>query len=81
MIYESTYVLRTEATEEAIAKIAEIVKETISNFDGEVLIQDNWGVKTFAQPTNKGVTKGNYVYIMYTANMSVCRGFAIQGEI
>ncbi len=68
MIYESAYVLRTETSEDAAKKLAETVAKTITDFDGEVLIQDNWGVKTFAQPTTHGVTKGTYVYIMYRAN-------------
>ncbi len=71
MIYELSYVLRTEASEEAVKKIAEVVKETIANFDGETLVEDNWGVKTFAQPTTNGVTKGTYVYVMYKANNEV----------
>ena len=71
MIYELSYVLRTEATEEAVAKMAEIVQSTIKDFNGEVLVEDKWGVKTFAQPTNKGVTKGSYVYVMYKADVNV----------
>ncbi len=71
MIYESSYVLRTEVTEEAAKKIAEIVKETIASFNGEVLLEDNWGVKTFAQPTSNGVTKGTYIYVMYKADTNV----------
>lgn len=68
MIYELSYVLRTEASEEAVAKMAEIVQETIKSFDGEVLIEDKWGVKTFAQATNSGVARGNFFYVMYKAN-------------
>lgn len=68
MIYESAYVLRSEASEEAINKVKEIVTETLSSYEGEALINDQWGVKQFAQPTSRGVTKGNYFYVMYKAN-------------
>jgi ribosomal protein S18/ribosomal protein S6 len=68
MIYELSYVLRTEASEEAVAEMTAIVQETIKNYDGEVLVEDKWGVKTFAQATNKGVSRGNYFYVMYKAN-------------
>ncbi len=71
MIYESAYVLRPEASEETAKKVAEIVSKTIKDFDGEVLLEDNWGVKSFAQPTTHGVTKGQYVYVMYKANTEV----------
>jgi len=65
MIYELAYVLRTEATEEAQAKLSQIIKETISDFKGELFLEDNWGVKTFAQPTKNGISKGNYQYLIF----------------
>lgn len=68
MIYESAYVLRTEANEETAKKFAEVIQDTIKSFDGEVLIEDNWGVKTFAQPTSNGTSRGQYLYVMYKAN-------------
>ena len=85
MIYESAYVLRPDATEDAIKKVQELVKETISSFKGEVLIDENWGVKTFAQPTESGVTKGNYFYVMYSsqtdANNELERRFKISEDV
>lgn len=85
MIYESAYVLRTECSEEAAKNLAEIVKETIANYNGEVLLEDNWGVKTFAQPTGSGVTKGQYVYVMYKAdsncNTELERRFRISEDV
>jgi small subunit ribosomal protein S6 len=68
MIYESAFVLRQNATEDAIKKMTELVASTIKEYDGEVLVNDNWGVKQFAQPTEKGETRGNYFYVMYKAN-------------
>ena len=85
MIYESAYVLRQEATEEAIKQVSELVKETIANFNGEVLVSDAWGVKTFAQPTEKGATRGNYYYVMYSAdtncNAELERRFKISEDV
>ena len=68
MIYESSYVLRSETNEETIAKIKDLVKTTIADFDGEIIIEENWGVKTFAQATEDGETRGNYFYVMYKSN-------------
>jgi small subunit ribosomal protein S6 len=68
MIYESAYVIRPEANEEAIKKVTAMVEETIKEFDGEVLVKDNWGLKTFAQPTEHGMTRGIYFYVLYKAN-------------
>ena len=71
MIYESAYVLRTEANEETAKKLAEVVQDTIKSFNGEVLLEDNWGVKTFAQPTSNGTPRGQYIYVMYKADADV----------
>lgn len=68
MIYESAFVLRQDATEDAIKKITDLVTETINAYDGEVLVNDQWGVKQFAQPTESGQTRGNYFYVIYKAN-------------
>src|SRR5690554_2352963 len=68
MIYEMAYALRPEAPEEAIQQVASIVKEVVAEHGGEALLEDHWGVKTYAQPTSKGHTKGNYFYVMYKAD-------------
>lgn len=85
MIYELAYVMRTGATEDAVAKTAQVVKETIANFKGEVLVNDNWGVKSFAQATTNGVRKGNYFYVLYkadtNANQELERRFKISEDV
>lgn len=68
MIYETSYVVRTDASEEAIKKLKESVAEVIASANGEVLISDDWGVKTFAQPTERGIKRGHYFYFMYRSN-------------
>lgn len=85
MIYESSYVLRAETSEDDAKKLAEVVQETIKSFNGEVILEDNWGVKTFAQPTSNGLTKGQYIYIMYkadaNANKELERRFRISEDV
>lgn len=71
MIYETAYVLRPEATEEAIAKANSIIKETLEAANGEILVDENWGVKQFAQPTESGLKRGNYFYVIYKADTNV----------
>ncbi len=65
MIYETAVVVRAEATEDALAKIKSNVNEVITAGKGEIILEDDWGVKSFAQPTEKGATKGRYLYVMY----------------
>lgn len=85
MIYETAYVLRTDATEEAAKQITENLVATITAANGEVLVSDDWGVKTFAQATEKGETRGHYFYVMYkaepTANAEIERRFKISEDL
>jgi small subunit ribosomal protein S6 len=86
MIYETAFVLRADATEDAIKKAKENALAAIKEFDGEVLIDENWGVKQFAQPTSNGLTRGNYFYIMYKAkdgslNVELERRFRIDESV
>lgn len=69
MIYETAVVVRADLTEDSVKTLKETVESTIKEFSGEVLIQDDWGVKTFAQSTQSGAKNGKYIYFMYkTAN-------------
>jgi ribosomal protein S18/ribosomal protein S6 len=85
MIYETAVVLRTDATDEAVKKFKDTILETFKEFSAELLIEDAWGVKQFAQPTADGVTKGNYFYYMYKAgtnlNAELERKFKISEDI
>lgn len=85
MIYEAAYVLRTDATEDAIKAMTGLVAETVKSFNGEVLLTDNWGVKTFAQPTASGAHKGNYFFLIYKAdtncNLELERRFKISEDV
>ena len=68
MIYELCVVQSGDATDESVAKLTETLRSTLSEYDGEVMIQDNWGVKTFAQPTSTGKETGNFSYFIFKAN-------------
>jgi ribosomal protein S18/ribosomal protein S6 len=71
MIYETAVVLRADLTEEAVNKVKESVLEALKEFNAEVLVQDDWGVKTFAQPTEEKIRNGKYIYFMYKADGKV----------
>lgn len=65
MIYETAFVVRPDASEEAVNSIKTALTEAFKQFGAEVLVNDSWGVKTFAQPTESGLKKGAYHYFMY----------------
>ena len=70
MIYEMAYVVKPDAPEEALASVKTLIAETLKEFGGEALVNDTWGVKSFAQPYESGLKKGNFFYVMYKSQGS-----------
>jgi len=85
MIYETAFVVRPDASEEVVASIKNALTQTFSEFGAEVLVNDSWGVKTFAQPTESGLKKGAYHYFMYKGagnlNAEIERKFRINEHL
>lgn len=70
MIYELAYVIKPNSTDETIAKIKGSVTSALKELGAELLVEDDWGIRTFAQPTEKGETRGRFIYVMYQAENS-----------
>lgn len=68
MIYELSLVAKTELSDDQISALGQIVKDVVSQNEGEVLVEDDWGRLTFAQPTSAGVQTGHFVYFIFKAN-------------
>lgn len=85
MIYETAFVVRPDASEEAVNAIKTALADTFKEFGAEVLVNDSWGVKTFAQPTESGLKKGAYHYFMYKGagnlNAEIERKFLINESL
>lgn len=81
MIYEMALVLRTDLQESGVKTLLEIVHDCVKTYDGEILIEDDWGKLTFAQPSKSGIEKGHYIYFMFKANnennLEIARRFRI----
>ena len=82
MIYETAFVVRPDASEEAVASVKNALAEAFKEHGAEVLVTDTWGVKTFAQPAESGLKKGAYHYFMYKGagklNAEIERRFLIK---
>ena len=85
MIYETAIVVRPDASEEAVASVKKNLTDALTEFGGEVLVTDSWGVKTFAQQTESGLKKGAYHYFMYKGsgnlNAEIERRFRINENL
>jgi small subunit ribosomal protein S6 len=71
MIYETALVLRTDIDEATANSVKAIVTDVVKNAKGEILVNDDWGIKTFPQTLGNNHKKGHYVYFMYKANTQV----------
>ena len=85
MIYEVALAIKPETNEENLSKIKEIVNATVATVSGEILVNDDWGVKNFAQPLDNKYSRGRYLYFMYkadtTINSELERRFRINEDI
>ncbi len=85
MIYETAFVVRPDASEEAVNSVKTAFTEALKQFNGEILVTDSWGVKTFAQPAESGLKKGAYHYFMYKGagdlNAEIERKFRINESL
>lgn len=68
MIYELSLVTRPELGSEGHATFANLVREVLANYEGELLIADDWGKFVLAQPYQSGARTGHFHYFMYKAN-------------
>ena len=71
MIYETAYVVKADASEESLNTIKSVIADTLKQYNAETLVNDTWGVKHFAQPTEEGIRKGNFFYVMYKSEGAV----------
>ncbi len=71
MIYELSVVTKPELGSEAHAEVSAIVKEVLAQLKGELLIQDDWGKYTLAQPFANGTRHGHFHYFMFVAGNTV----------
>ena len=71
MIYEPCVVQSGDATDESVAKLTETLRSVLTEYNGELMIQDNWGVKTFAQPISAGKETGNFSYFIFKGELDV----------
>ena len=68
MIYELSLVAKPETNDQDLAALKKIVHDVVTDHDGEVFIEDDWGTVVLAQPTRDGIENGRFVYFIFKAN-------------
>jgi small subunit ribosomal protein S6 len=71
MIYETAVVMTSSCADSQLESFRKDFKETLNSNSCEVIINEDWGNRTFAQPTSKGQVKGHYLYYMYKGDGKV----------
>ena len=64
--YETTCIARPNLNDEQVNSIVEKLETIISDFKGDVLVREDWGVRRLAYEISKE-TRGRYIYWNYVA--------------
>ena len=68
--YETTFITRSEMTDDALRSLNERIGQIIGSFQGETVLAEDWGKRKLAYPITKE-TRGHYTYIVYTGKAGV----------
>ena len=63
--YESTFITRSELSDDLLKALQDKLGEIVKNFKGEVVLTEDWGKKKLAYPIGKE-TRGHYTYLVYS---------------
>jgi small subunit ribosomal protein S6 len=68
--YETTFITRSELSDEALKVLQERLNGVVSSFKGQVVLTEDWGKRKLAYPIQKEA-RGHYTYLVYTGTGDV----------
>ncbi len=68
--YETTFITRSELSDEALKTLQEKLSVVVGTFQGEVVLSEDWGKKKLAYPIRKE-SRGHYTYLVYTGKAGI----------
>ena len=68
--YETTFITRSEISEETLNTLKERSAGAVPSFKGEVVLTEDWGRRKLAYPI-ENETRGRYTYMVYTGTGEV----------
>ena len=71
-LYEITFIVRQDNTEQEVQKLSESVKEYIVNEKGKILKEEFWGLRSLAYRIKKN-RKGHYIHLGVETNGEVIK--------
>lgn len=70
--YETTFITRTELTDDQIKNLKDRIASIAKSFGGEVFLTEDWGKRKLAYPMQKE-TRGHYTFMMYTGKGEIVK--------
>ncbi len=68
--YETTWITRSEISDEGLKALQERITQVVASFQGEVVLTEDWGKRKLAYPIQKE-TRGQYTYLVYSGKSGV----------
>ncbi len=68
--YETTWITRSELSDEGLKTLQDRLSQVVGSFGGEVVLNEDWGKRKLAYPIEKE-TRGQYTYLVYTGKSGV----------
>jgi len=68
--YETTFITRSELSDDALKTIQERLTQVVASFSGEVVLTEDWGKRKLAYPIQKE-SRGHYSYFVYSGKGDV----------
>ncbi|NDD91107.1 30S ribosomal protein S6 [bacterium] len=63
--YETTFITKSEMSDEALKALKDRLTSVVSQYNGELVLTEDWGKRKLAYPISKEV-RGQYTYFVYT---------------
>jgi small subunit ribosomal protein S6 len=71
MIYEAAILAKADLDEPRLTSVKTMFSQVVEESKGSLLVNEDWGVRTLAQVSEKGVKTGHFLYFMYQADGAV----------
>lgn len=68
--YETTFITRSELSDDALKSLIDRIGQIASSFGGETVLTEDWGKRKLAY-TIKKETRGHYSYVVYSGKGEV----------
>jgi small subunit ribosomal protein S6 len=68
--YETTFITRSELSDEGLKALQDRVNAIVGEYGGEVVLTEDWGKRKLAYPITKE-TRGQYSYVVFTGKGTV----------